>query len=89
MGPERSAPRSGYPLGAQEGADVAKKKAAAAAEEVAEAVEGSLDARQAERAGEERSGVNILPADLEVLEKPIDDRMAALLKDHQRMGARP
>ena len=27
--------------------------------------------------------------DLEVLDKPIDDRMAALLKDHQDMGARP
>ena len=39
--------------------------------------------------GTTRSGVDILPADLEVLSKPIDDRMAALLKDHQRMGARP
>ena len=64
----------------------AKKKAA---EETAAPAEGSLDARQAERFEQERSGVNILPADLEVLEKPIDDRMAALLKDHQRMGARP
>lgn len=27
--------------------------------------------------------------DLAVLDQPIDDRMAALLKDHQRMGARP
>ena len=26
--------------------------------------------------------------DLEVLTQPIDDRMAALLKDHERMGAR-
>lgn len=31
----------------------------------------------------------IAAEDLEVLSKPIDDRMAALLKDHQRMGARP
>lgn len=28
-------------------------------------------------------------ADTEVLGKDIDARMAALLKDHQRMGARP
>jgi hypothetical protein len=27
--------------------------------------------------------------DLEVLSQPIDDRMAALLKDQQDMGARP
>ena len=39
--------------------------------------------------GTTRTGVDILPADLEVLQKPIDDRMAALLKDHQDMGARP
>lgn len=27
--------------------------------------------------------------DLAVLQQPIDDRMAALLKDHQAMGVRP
>ena len=36
-----------------------------------------------------RSGVDMLPADREVLQQPIEDRMAALLKDHQDMGARP
>lgn len=36
-----------------------------------------------------RSGVDILPADREVLQGSIDERMAALLKDHQEMGARP
>lgn len=36
-----------------------------------------------------RSGVDMLPADREVLQQPIDERMAALLKDHQEMGARP
>lgn len=36
-----------------------------------------------------RSGVDIIPADREVLNKDIDARMAALLKDHQAMGARP
>jgi len=34
-------------------------------------------------------GIAISEEDAETLEKPIDDRMAALLKDHQRMGARP
>lgn len=27
--------------------------------------------------------------DLETLNQPIDDRLAALLKDHQEMGSRP
>lgn len=36
-----------------------------------------------------RTGVDIIEADRSVLQKPIDDRMAALLKDHQAMGARP
>ena len=31
----------------------------------------------------------IAAKDLEVLAQPIDDRMDALLKDHQDMGARP
>ena len=31
----------------------------------------------------------IAAEDLEVLNQPIDDRMAALLKDHQEMGSRP
>ena len=31
----------------------------------------------------------IAAEDLEVLEGDIDSRMAALLKDHQRMGVRP
>ena len=39
--------------------------------------------------GQTRTGVDILPHDAEILTKPIDDRMAALLKDHQAMGARP
>ncbi len=39
--------------------------------------------------GTTRTGVDIGDADREVLSKPIDDRMAALLADHQRMGARP
>lgn len=39
--------------------------------------------------GETRTGVDVIPADREVLGKDIDARMAALLKDHQRMGARP
>ena len=34
-------------------------------------------------------GVTIGPKELETLNQPIDDRMAALLKDHQAMGARP
>lgn len=29
------------------------------------------------------------PPPADVLKQPIDDRMAALLADHQRMGARP
>lgn len=36
-----------------------------------------------------RTGVDMLPADREVLNQSIDDRMAALLKDHQAMGVRP
>jgi hypothetical protein len=32
--------------------------------------------------------VNILPADIAVLQQPIDDRLAALLEDHKRMGVR-
>lgn len=36
-----------------------------------------------------RSGVDMLPADREVLQGTIDERMAALLKDHQEMGVRP
>jgi len=47
------------------------------------------EAAKAPEPGTTRTGVDILPADLEVLNKPIDDRMAALLKDHQDMGARP
>ena len=39
--------------------------------------------------GTTRTGVDILPADREVLDKDIDSRMKALLKDHQAMGARP
>ena len=39
--------------------------------------------------GTTRTGVDILPADREVLDKGIDARMKALLKDHQAMGARP
>jgi hypothetical protein len=39
--------------------------------------------------GTTRTGVDILPADREILNQSIDDRMAALLKDHQEMGARP
>ena len=39
--------------------------------------------------GSTRTGVDVVPADTEVLGKDIDARMAALLKDHQRMGARP
>lgn len=39
--------------------------------------------------GTTRTGVDILPADREVLDKDIDARMKALLKDHQAMGARP
>ena len=39
--------------------------------------------------GTTRTGVDILPHDAETLNQPIDDRMAALLKDHQDMGARP
>jgi hypothetical protein len=35
-----------------------------------------------------RTGVDIPPADREVLQQPIDKRMAALLKDHKEMGAR-
>ena len=31
----------------------------------------------------------IAAEDLAVLDQPIDDRMAALLKDHQEMGSRP
>lgn len=34
-------------------------------------------------------GITIDPKDAEVLEGDIDSRMAALLKDHQDMGARP
>ena len=49
---------------------------------------GSLDERQAERQGSERTGVDIPPADREVLSKPIDERMKALLADHKAMGAR-
>lgn len=33
-------------------------------------------------------GIAISDAESEILTKPIDDRMAALLKDHERMGAR-
>ena len=39
--------------------------------------------------GTTRTGVDILPADRAVLDKDIDSRMKALLKDHQAMGARP
>jgi hypothetical protein len=39
--------------------------------------------------GTTRTGVDILPADREVLNGTIDERMAALLKDHQEMGVRP
>ena len=35
-----------------------------------------------------RSGVDMLPADREVLQRPIDERMDALLEDHKRMGVR-
>ena len=33
-------------------------------------------------------GIAISDAEAETLNKPIDDRMAALLEDHKRMGAR-
>lgn len=36
-----------------------------------------------------RTGVDIPDADRDVLNKDIDARMKALLKDHQEMGARP
>lgn len=39
--------------------------------------------------GTTRTGVDIIEADREVLNGDIDERMDALLKDHQRMGARP
>lgn len=39
--------------------------------------------------GQTRTGVDVPEADREVLSKDIDARMKALLKDHQRMGARP
>lgn len=39
--------------------------------------------------GATRTGVDVLPHDAEILGKSIDERMAALLKDHQAMGARP
>ena len=48
----------------------------------------TLDERQGERFLTERTGVNILPADVAVLEQPISDRLAALLEDHKRMGVR-
>jgi hypothetical protein len=64
--------------------EMAKKKTA---DEQAEPPK-SLDERQAERFETERSGVNILPADIAVLQQPIDDRLAALLEDHKRMGVR-
>lgn len=47
-----------------------------------------LGERQAERFEVERTGVDIPPADREVLAQPIDDRMKALLADHKAMGAR-
>jgi hypothetical protein len=54
------------------------------------------DARKAAKAAPEpeRESRIVQPGgihadDLEVLAQPIDDRMAALLKDQQDMGARP
>lgn len=47
------------------------------------------EASEAPAPGTVRTGVDILPADREVLDGTIDERMAALLKDHQRMGSRP
>jgi hypothetical protein len=46
---------------------------------------------KAEKVPEQKSAIvgGIAAEDLEVLEGSIDDRMAALLKDHQEMGVRP
>jgi hypothetical protein len=50
---------------------------------------GADPAPEAPEPGTTRTGVDILPADRAVLDKDIDTRMKALLKDHQAMGARP
>ena len=61
----------------------------AKAKEAEAKTEPKAERRATPEPGTTRTGVDIAPADREVLSKPIDDRMEALLKDHQRMGARP
>jgi hypothetical protein len=46
------------------------------------------EAAKAPEPGTTRTGVDILPADLAILERPIDERMAALKADHIKSGAR-
>lgn len=48
----------------------------------------SLDERQAERFLTERNGVHVAEADVAILQRPIDERLAALEADHKRMGVR-
>jgi hypothetical protein len=58
----------------------------AKAKKEAEPTGNALDRQDADQV---RTGVDIPPAEREVLQGSIDDRMAALLKDHQEMGVRP
>jgi hypothetical protein len=57
-----------------------------AAKKEAEPKGNALDRKDADQV---RTGVDIPPAERKVLQGTIDERMAALLKDHQAMGARP
>ena len=49
----------------------------------------SMGKQPAEKAPEPKPEPKPEPTPAEVLSGDIDSRMAALLKDHQRMGARP
>jgi hypothetical protein len=68
------------------------KKKAAAEEPTAEEKAVASEDRGNQPIGPDpfttRSGVDMLPADREILQRPIDERMDALLEDHKRMGVR-